>query len=84
SIIDTDALTNDYIDKSKNYLTAAQSKLSIEGITVKIESIEGDNPASIIGEYTRQNGVDLIIMATHGYTGVKKDVVGKRRLPGTP
>ena len=76
SIIDIDALTNDYIDKSKKCLTAAQAKLTIEGITVKTESIEGDSPASIIAEYTRQNGVDLIIMATHGYTGVKKMLLG--------
>ncbi|MFI4963472.1 MAG: universal stress protein [Legionellales bacterium] len=74
--IDFTALANYYLDESKKYLMAQQSKLSLEGITVKTESIEGANPASIIIDYTRQNGIDLIIMATHGYTGVKKMLLG--------
>lgn len=76
SIIDITTLANDYLEKSKKYLAAVQSKLSSEGIAVKTESIEGASPASTIAAYTQQNGVDLIIMATHGYTGVKKMLLG--------
>jgi nucleotide-binding universal stress UspA family protein len=76
SIIDVGSLANDYLEKSKNYLAAVQDKLNSEGINVKTESIEGANPAAVIGEYVRQQGVDLIIMATHGYTGVKKMLLG--------
>ncbi len=76
SIIDVTSLINEYVDKSKKYLAVVQSKLSPEGITVTTESIEGGSPASIISEYTQQNGVDLIVMATHGYTGMKKMLLG--------
>ena len=76
SLIDIDSLTGDCLDKSRKYLASLQSKLSSEGITVKTESIEGINPASVIAWYTEQNGVDLIIMATHGYTGMKKMLLG--------
>ncbi len=74
--MDFTALSNYLFDKSKKYLAVVQSKLSSEGITVKTGTVEGFSPASIIGDYTKKNGVDLIIMATHGYTGVKKMLLG--------
>ncbi len=74
-LIDLGPLRNEYLNKSKQYLTAVQSKLSSKGVTVKTESIEG-KPASVISEYTQQNGIDIIIMATHGYTGVKRMLLG--------
>ena len=49
---------------------------NIIDIAAKTESIEGGSPASIIAEYTQQNGIDLIVMATHGYTGMKKTLLG--------
>lgn len=74
--IDFAALTDYHFDISRKYLAETQAKLSSEGITVKTESIEGGNPASAIGKYARQQGADLIIMATHGYTGMKKMLLG--------
>lgn len=76
SSIDIGAMIKGYQERSMKYLTEAQSKLGLEGFAVKTEAIEGGSPASVIADYTQQNGVDLIIMATHGYTGVKKMLLG--------
>jgi nucleotide-binding universal stress UspA family protein len=43
---------------------------------VKTEYREGDRPAEVISNYVRENGIDLIIIATHGHTGLKKMIFG--------
>lgn len=63
-------------DKDHKYLANVQSNLSAEGIRVEAEVTEGDNPSQAIVDFTEKNGVELIIMATHGYTGVKKMLMG--------
>lgn len=61
---------------SKKYLADVQSRLSADGIPVKTESLEDDRPGAAISDYAQKNGVDLIIMGTHGYTGLKKMMLG--------
>jgi nucleotide-binding universal stress UspA family protein len=61
---------------SKNYLAKVASQLSSQGIKVKTESMEANRPADTITEYARKNGMDLIVMATHGHTGFKKLMLG--------
>jgi nucleotide-binding universal stress UspA family protein len=50
--------------------------LSAEGVTVKTESLEANRPAYAITEYAQKNGMELIVMGTHGYTGLKKLMLG--------
>jgi nucleotide-binding universal stress UspA family protein len=73
---DINALREQLFAASGKYLTDVESRLSSKGIKVKRESIEANRPAEKITEYAEQNGMDLIIMATHGYTGLKKLVLG--------
>jgi len=61
---------------AKKYLNEMASRLGSEGIKVKTEVLEGDRPASIIFEYAQKNGMDLIVIATHGYSGLKKMMFG--------
>jgi nucleotide-binding universal stress UspA family protein len=63
-------------DHSNKYLAGVASRLGSEGIKVKTESREGELPAEIISDYARKNGIDLIVIATHGYTGLKKMMLG--------
>lgn len=63
-------------DASSQYLEDVKSRLDADGIKVKTVSLEGDRPAVSISEYAQQNDVDLIIMGTHGYTGLKKMMLG--------
>jgi nucleotide-binding universal stress UspA family protein len=58
------------------YLAKIESQLNSEGIKVKTESLEANSPAYKITEYAQKNGMDLIIMGTHGYTGLKKMIMG--------
>jgi nucleotide-binding universal stress UspA family protein len=64
------------LDDSKKYLARVASRLSSEGIKVRAESLEGKWAAEIISDYAGKNGIDLIVIATHGYTGLKKMMLG--------
>lgn len=74
-MVDINALRNAQLDKSRKYLEKIQSELSSGGIKVKTEAQEG-TPAQTIVNYADANGVDLIVIATHGFTGMKKLMFG--------
>ena len=61
---------------SINYLANLQCQLDSEGVKVKTEILTGSRPAETIAEYAQDNGIDLIIIATHGYTGLRKLMFG--------
>jgi nucleotide-binding universal stress UspA family protein len=69
-------IEEELLTKSKKYLADVESRLVSEGIKVKTESLEGNRPADTISEYAQNNGVDLIVIASHGYTGLKKLMLG--------
>ena len=73
---DYDAFKKTFIEKSKKYLTGVQSRLASEGMKVKTETIESNGPSYTITDYAQKNGADLIVIATHGYTGMKKMMLG--------
>jgi nucleotide-binding universal stress UspA family protein len=58
-----------------NYLNSLVEKLRTEGVTAEAVVIEGD-PSQMIMDYAQKNGVDLIIMSTHGRSGVSRWVFG--------
>jgi nucleotide-binding universal stress UspA family protein len=64
------------LDKSKQYLTRVQSLLSSAGLNVRTETLESYGPSHSIADYAQKNGIDLIVIATHGYTGMKKMMLG--------
>jgi nucleotide-binding universal stress UspA family protein len=66
----------DFFDKSKEYLEGVKSRLSPDPAKVKIASVYGNLAADSIADYAQQNGMDIIIIATHGNTGLKKIVLG--------
>ncbi len=74
--IDIDAFREPLFSASRKYLADMESRLGSEGIKVKTMSVEGHRPADIITEFALKNGMDMIIIATHGYTGLKKMVLG--------
>jgi nucleotide-binding universal stress UspA family protein len=75
-MFDFRAFTKSFVDKSEKYLAGVQARLSSEGINVKTETIESNGPSHTITDYAQKNGVDLIVIATHGYTGMKKMLLG--------
>ncbi len=73
---DLNAVRERAFASSRKYLSQAESRLSSQGIKVKTESVESNRPADAITDYAQKNGMELIIMATHGYTGLKKLILG--------
>lgn len=76
SHFDYGALSEQVFTASKKYLAKVESRLGSEGIKVKTESVEANRPADTITDYAKKNGMDLIIMGTHGYTGFKRLMLG--------
>ena len=73
---DLAALREQVFTSSRKYLAEVESRLNSQGIKVKKESLEANRPADAITDYAEKNGMGLIIMATHGYTGFKKLMLG--------
>lgn len=74
--IDLDALRAPLFDASRKYLAKTESQLASAGIKVKTVSLEGSRPAYTITDYAREQGMDVIIIATHGFTGMKRLLLG--------
>ncbi len=75
-VVDINEMRKSLFMESREYLAGVESRLAAEGITVKKVSLEGNRPADSISEYAEKNGMDMIVIATHGYTGLKKLMLG--------
>ena len=71
-----EALRKQVFTSSKEYLAKVESRLGAEGIKVNAVSLEANRPAETITEYAKKQGMELIIMATHGHSGFKKLLLG--------
>ena len=80
--LDFGAFRQKLIAASQEYLTKVGAQLSDEGLNVKTEFIEANRPSHVITEYAHKNGIDLIVIATHGYTGFQKLLLGSVALNG--
>jgi nucleotide-binding universal stress UspA family protein len=74
--IDFGAFRQELINTAQKYLARIGSRLSTEGIKVKTEFIEATRPSHVIADYAQKNGIDMIIITTHGYTGMQKLLLG--------
>jgi nucleotide-binding universal stress UspA family protein len=73
--IDFAALSNAHRTEAMKYLEGVQARLQAEEIKVSTELLEG-RPEERIVDYARDHSVDLIVIATHGYTGMKRLMFG--------
>ncbi len=60
------------IADAKGYLAAVANDLKKKGLSVETLVNEGSYPADEIMDYAEKNGVDLIIMSTHGRSGISR------------
>ncbi len=75
-LVDINTIRENLFMESRKYLADVESRLASEGIKVKTVSLEGNRPADAISDYAQKNGIELIVIATHGYSGVKKLMFG--------
>ena len=61
---------------ANKYLAEMESRLVSTGAKVKTKVLEANGTANTITEYAQKNSMDLIVMSTHGYTGLKKVLLG--------
>ena len=73
---DMNGMRKAYFNAARKYLGDVEARLGTEGIRVKTELVEHNRPAPAITDYATKNGIDLIVIATHGYTGLKKLMLG--------
>ena len=60
---------------TEEYLNDLVNKLTFDGATLHIEVLHGQ-AAESIAEYSEKNDIDLIVIATHGRSGVSRWVWG--------
>ena len=64
-------------EQMKQYLIGIRSELRNENFAVRTHLIEGaGDPARLICEYVASEGIDLIVMSTHGRTGISRFLFG--------
>ncbi|MDD4875763.1 MAG: universal stress protein [Dehalococcoidales bacterium] len=69
------ALATESMAEIKNYLTQVADKLKAEGVFVQPVVLQG-NVAEKILDYAIENQVDLIMMSTHGRSGLSRWALG--------
>jgi len=62
-------------DEAKKHIAEIANNLKKDGITASLEVIEGQ-PDEVIMNYATKNGIDLIIMSTHGWSGITRWALG--------
>lgn len=68
-------LVESQIARAKAYLDGVAGQLKSEGFEAEATIREGATVENIVG-YSREHGVDLVVMSSHGYGGVKRLLLG--------
>jgi nucleotide-binding universal stress UspA family protein len=63
-------------DEMKQHLMSLRSKLRNENVNVRVQWIEGTGVAEIIIEYLKEEKADLVVMSSHGRTGISRLIFG--------
>ena len=69
-------LEEDSVNVAKDYLERIVKRLRDKGITAQSEVLLGGHVVEELVDYAESHGVDLIIVATHGFSGVKRLFLG--------
>ncbi|MDX9746479.1 MAG: universal stress protein [Syntrophales bacterium] len=73
--IDYVAIKDAGLEQATKYLQELKDQLAADGLPVRAEILEGVTPHVIVN-YATEKGADLIVIGTHGYTGMKKLMFG--------
>ena len=76
SEVDLSKLREPVFAAAKKYLAEMESRLVSAGVKIKTKVLEANWTAITITEFAQKNNMDLIVMSTHGYTGLKRALLG--------
>jgi nucleotide-binding universal stress UspA family protein len=74
-LIDAEAIQEELRKKAEEYLRQTRSLLDKKGLGIRAEVKEG-SPAETIVDFAQENQVSLIVMATHGRSGIRRWFLG--------
>jgi nucleotide-binding universal stress UspA family protein len=60
----------------KQYLIGVRSELRAEDFKVRTQVIEGMSVADIICDYINDEGIELVVMSTHGRSAIRRFLFG--------
>ncbi|MDQ7028237.1 MAG: universal stress protein [Anaerolineae bacterium] len=63
-------------EEAKQHLMALRNQIRSEKVTARVQFIEGTGVASIICDYINGEDVDLVVMSSHGRTGIRRWLFG--------
>jgi nucleotide-binding universal stress UspA family protein len=63
-------------DRAKNYMMSIRNQLRAQGLNASFIIVEGRTPADTICDYASDEKVDIVVMSTHGRTGLARFVFG--------
>jgi len=70
----------EYLADSQRQATEALARIralaQVPGLGLTVETVEGSSPAEQIVETARRCGADLIVMGSHGRTGIARVLLG--------
>jgi len=64
------------LDPAETYLEGVQKELTRDGLDVDVVAKYGHTPATAIVDAAEHLGADVIAMATHGYGGLRRTLLG--------
>ena len=74
--IDTEQIEKSNTASARSYLDHLAAKFKYKGIVPQLEILCGGRAADRIADYATDNAIDLIIIATHGRSGVSRWIMG--------
>ncbi len=74
--VDFQGIQGPIIEEAKVYLSQVRDRLAKGGISKIMMEVSVGKPADRISESARKHGIDMILIATHGSTGIAKWVLG--------
>ena len=63
-------------ESAKRILSAAKAAATALGLPCDTLHVKHEEPAQVIVDMAQSKGCDLIVMASHGYRGVKRVLLG--------
>ena len=64
------------LQEARTYLEGIAAKLRTEGVNVKVDAVERDVVADAVVDYATEHDISLIVMTTHGRSGLSRLVFG--------
>jgi nucleotide-binding universal stress UspA family protein len=71
-----DAHIQEVRENVKQKFIGLRNELREQGINVRVQWIEGVGVANLVCDYVREEGADLVVMTSHGYTGLARFLFG--------